>query len=58
MTYVVSKVSGLPKNRVFGSVTVLDTARLRFLIADYLEVGYKTLLTYKSKRIYYIFVRV
>lgn len=27
-------------------------------IADYLEVGYKTLLTYKSKRIYYIFVRV
>ena len=28
MTYVVAKVSGLPKNQVFGSGTVLDTARL------------------------------
>ena len=28
MTYVVSKVSGLPKNKVLGSGTVLDTARL------------------------------
>ena len=46
MTYVVSKVSGLPKNRVFGSGTVLDTARLRFLIADYLEVSSKNVHAY------------
>jgi len=46
MTYVVSKVSGLPKNRVFGSGTVLDTARLRYLIADYLEVSSKNVHAY------------
>ena len=46
MTYVVSKVSGLPKNRVFGSGTVLDTARLRHLIADYLEVSSKNVHAY------------
>ena len=38
MTYVVYKVSGLPKQRVIGSGTVLDTARLRYLIADYLKI--------------------
>ena len=41
MTYVVSKVSGLPKNQVFGSGTVLDTARLRYLMSDYLKVSSK-----------------
>lgn len=46
MTYVVSKVSGLPKNKVFGSGTVLDTARLRYLIADYLEVSSKNVHAY------------
>ena len=35
MTYVVSKVSGLPKNQVFGSGTVLDTARLRYIMSDH-----------------------
>ena len=37
MTYVVSKVSGLPKNQVLGSGTVLDTARLRYIMAEYLN---------------------
>lgn len=46
MTYVVSKVSGLPKNRVFGSGTVLDTARLRYLIADYFELSSKNVHAY------------
>ena len=41
MTHVVSEVSGLPKSRVIGSGTVLDTARLRYLIADYLKVSSK-----------------
>ena len=46
MTYVVSEVSGLPRNRVIGSGTVLDTARLRYLIADYLEVSSKNVHAY------------
>ena len=46
MTYVVSKVSGLPKNRVIGSGTVLDTARLRYLLADYLKINSKNVHAY------------
>ena len=46
MTYVVSKVSGLPKNQVFGSGTVLDTARLRYLVSDYLKVSSKNIHAY------------
>ena len=36
MTYVAWKASGLPKEHVFGSGTVLDTARLRVELADLL----------------------
>lgn len=46
MTYVVWKVSGLPQNKVIGSGTVLDTARLRFLMADYLKVSSKNIHAY------------
>ena len=46
MTYVVYKVSGLPKQRVIGSGTVLDTARLRYLIADYLKISSKNIHAY------------
>lgn len=46
MTYVVSKVSGLPKNQVFGSGTVLDSARLRFILSDYLNVSSKNVHAY------------
>lgn len=46
MTYVVYKVSGLPKNKVIGSGTVLDTARLRYLIADYLNISSKNIHAY------------
>lgn len=45
-TYVVYKVSGLPKNKVIGSGTVLDTARLRYMIADYLKVSSKNVHAY------------
>ena len=41
MSYVVAGVSGMPRSRVIGSGTVLDTARLRYLIADYLKVSSK-----------------
>lgn len=46
MTYVVYKVSGLPKNKVIGSGTVLDTARLRYMIADYMDVSSKNVHAY------------
>lgn len=46
MTYVVAKVSGLPKNQVIGSGTVLDTARLRYIISDYLKVSSKNIHAY------------
>lgn len=46
MTYVVAKVSGLPKNRVLGSGTVLDTARLRYIISDCLKVSSKNIHAY------------
>lgn len=46
MTYVVSQVSGLPKNRVIGSGTVLDTARLRYLMGDYLKISSKNIHAY------------
>ncbi len=46
MTYVVAKVSGLPKNQVFGSGTVLDTARLRYILSDNLQVSSKNIHAY------------
>ena len=46
MTYVVAEVSGMAKSKVIGSGTVLDTARLRQLIAEYLEVSSKNVHAY------------
>ncbi len=46
MSYVVYKVSGLPKNKVIGSGTVLDTARLRYMLADYMNVSSKNVHAY------------
>lgn len=46
MTYVVAKVSELPKNQVIGSGTVLDTARLRYLLADYFKISSKNIHAY------------
>ena len=39
MTYLTQKYSGLPRYKVIGSGTTLDTARLRFLIADKIQVS-------------------
>ncbi len=39
MTYVAWKLSGLPKERVIGSGTNLDSARFRFLIHERLNVA-------------------
>jgi L-lactate dehydrogenase len=38
LTYVTLKLSGLPSNRVIGSGTVLDTARLKYMISEYCQV--------------------
>ncbi len=38
LTYVAQKVSGLPVNRVFGSGTVLDSARLKYHLGQHLGV--------------------
>lgn len=39
LTYVAQKVTGLPTHQVIGSGTLLDTARLRFMIAKYFDVN-------------------
>lgn len=38
MTYTALTLSGLPSNQVFGSGTVLDTARLKYLLGEHLGV--------------------
>ena len=38
LTYTAARLSGFPENRVFGSGTVLDTARLKYLLGEHLDV--------------------
>lgn len=38
LTYTAVKLSGFPQSMVFGSGTVLDTARLKYLIGQHLDV--------------------
>lgn len=38
LTRVAQKYAGLPEHKVFGSGTVLDSARLRYLLGEHLEV--------------------
>lgn len=38
LTHVAQKLSGLPKNKVIGSGTVLDTARLKYELGEHLGV--------------------
>ena len=38
LTYVALRLSGLPENRVIGSGTVLDTARLKYALGEHLGV--------------------
>jgi len=46
LTYVTLKLSGFPANRVIGSGTVLDTARLKYLISDYAKVDASNIHAY------------
>lgn len=47
MTYYTLKFSGLPTERVIGSGTVLDSARLKERIASYLNVNPKSVNAYQ-----------
>ena len=38
LTYTAARLSGYPENRVFGSGTVLDSARLKYLLGEHLDV--------------------
>jgi len=46
LTYVSLKLSDLPSNRVIGSGTVLDTARLKYMISDYAKVDSNNIHAY------------
>lgn len=39
MTKVIQEVSGLPTSQVIGSGTALDTARLKYMVGDYLQIA-------------------
>ena len=43
LTYTAAKLSGFPENRVFGSGTVLDTARLKYLLGEHLEIDNRSI---------------
>ncbi len=46
LTYTFCKVSGLPESRIIGSGTILDTARLRSRLAEYLGLSQKSIHAY------------
>lgn len=46
ITYIAQKISGLPTARVFGSGTVLDSSRFRYLIAQRLNVAVQNVHAY------------
>jgi len=46
LTYIAQKISGLPRNQVFGSGTTLDTSRLRYYLGQYFGVNPKSVHAY------------
>lgn len=46
LSYITWKLSGLPKERVIGSGTTLDTARLRYMLGDYFQVDSRNIHAY------------
>ena len=46
MTYVFTKISGLPENQVIGSGAILDTARLRYVLSEKLNIAQKNIHAY------------
>lgn len=46
MTYVFTKISGLPENQIIGSGTLLDTARLRCGLSEHFGVAQRNIHAY------------
>lgn len=46
VTYAALKISGMPRNQVFGSGTVLDTSRLRYLVSRHTGVATQNIHAY------------
>ena len=46
LTYVFTKVSGIPEKQIIGSGTILDTARLRARLAEYYSINQKNVHAY------------
>ena len=46
MTYVFTKISGIPENQIVGSGTLLDTARLRCGLSEHFKVAQKNIHAY------------
>jgi L-lactate dehydrogenase len=46
ITHIVTKIAGIPAERVIGSGTILDTARFRTLLAENLNVSPKSVHAY------------
>ena len=46
MTYVFTKISGLPENQIIGSGTILDSARLRCGLSEHLNVAQNNIHAY------------
>ena len=46
LTYAAIKMSGMPENRVFGSGTVLDTARLKSMVGNRMSVDARSVHGY------------
>lgn len=46
MTYVFTKISGIPENHIVGSGTILDTARLRYGLSEHYKIAQKNIHAY------------
>lgn len=46
MTYVFTKISGLPEQQIIGSGTLLDTARLRCGLSEHFQIAQKNIHAY------------
>ena len=46
LTYTFYKISGLPENRIIGSGTILDTARLRARLSEYFNISQSNVHAY------------
>ena len=54
LTYAAIRMSGLPEGRVIGSGTVLDTARLKYMLGEHLEdASFRRVCRERRSRLYH-----